>query len=138
MMLLLVALLVEEPSKPVHKEVGVPKATLYVSAQGYAACLSASAAELEARVAAFKRPESFTRLQMKMAVEKRVQTCDTATVATLSEGAAVEVSSNPGPCAVPDGDKTTPQLARVRLTTGEKAGAVGCVVASWLRDPVVF
>lgn len=138
--LVLVALLLQVVSvaepKPIRKEIA-KTADLYASSRAYTDCLGALKVEIAARMEYLKNPDPFVRLEMERVIASRDSICGQAIVLHLTEGLAVDVSENLGPCSVPDSQKE-PKMERVRLVTGKDAGAVGCVVASVLREPVPF
>lgn len=138
-LLILGALLLaqSEAGKPISKEVAKP-IELYTSAEMYRACVDALLIESRARREYIERPGPMTRLRRQEAVAAREAAEGIGILLRLDEGAQLEVSSNPGQCSVPDADKATPKMLRVRITSGSDAGKIGCVVASMLRDPVAF
>lgn len=129
--LLLQAASAEAP--PVRKEVKT-RTEAYPSSEAYRACLAARVSEVTARMAYLMRTSAATQLKMTLAIAATKTAC--AGVKDLAQGAVVEASSNPGACAVPDSDKATPKLVRVRLVVD--ISIAGCAVEALLRDPVPF
>lgn len=143
-MLALVLLLQAVPAvtKPIPKETTKP-AVLWASSDAFRTCYDATQATLsalQAQMAAHLNSEDRAAADVRVSHARNDESiaCKPAMVIQLPAGTALELSSNFGPCAFPDSDKTTPRLARARLTTGKDIGTTGCVLVNVLRDPVAF
>lgn len=131
------------PAKPVAKETTKPT-ILWASADGYRSCIAASQATVAAMTAQLdahtKKGGSKARADVAVTDAQRDEdsACKPVTVLEITAGTALELSTNPGPCAIPDADKVTKRLARARISAGPNKDTIGCVLVEVLRDPAAF
>jgi hypothetical protein len=140
MIALAFALLLSDSVNPAAKEIARP-ATLWASSEELRLCLVALERETEARRERLKATGASRELRTQIVnrlVNDRVAICERGSVLKLTEGMAVEMSSNPAVCAAEDTHEALKGLLRVRVTKGKDVGATGCVFPADLREPVPF